>query len=248
MFRIQFTKKMILFALICCMGSLSFIVNGQCPLILNSGKSGNNTADLLLRMEKDVLSVRPDIVLLMVGTNDMLNSSKMLSYDTYLENLKQIIGKLGNTKIVLVSPPTVDDLYLYERHERSLYAQKPNLKLDSIGRLMEALSKSSPNIGFVDIHRVFGEKNLPRHDQDLYIQNEFNSKKRDGVHSTPKGHRLIAKIIFRFLKKGNWLKRDSVIVCFGDSITYGKNVEGEGTSNGKTYPAYLSGWACNLKF
>jgi len=230
------------------MGSLTFVVNGQCPLILNSGESGNNTADLLLRMEKDVLSLQPDIVLLMVGTNDMLNSSKMLTYETYHDNLKQIISNLGNTKMVLVSPPTVDEIYLYERHESSHYTQKPNLKLDSISRIMEDLSNSYPNIGFVDIHRVFREKNLPRHDQDRYIQNQSNSKKRDGVHPTSKGQRLIAKSIFLFLKESNWLEKDSVIVCFGDSITYGKNVEGEGTSNGKTYPAYLSGWACNLKF
>lgn len=248
MFRSLFTRKIILFLLICCMGSLSFFVNGQCPLILNSGESGNNTADLLLRMEKDILRVRPDIILLMVGTNDMLNSSKMLSYDTYFDNLKQIISNLGNTKMVLVSPPTVDDIYLYERHERSLYTQKPNIKLDSISRIMEVLSKSNPNIGFVDIHRVFKEMNLPRHDQDLYIQNEFNSKKKDGVHPTPKGQRLIAKSIFRFLEEMDWLEKDSVIICFGDSITFGKNVKGEGTSSGKTYPAYLSGWACNLKF
>ena len=248
MFRTLFTKKIILFPLICCMGNLSFVVNGQYPLILNSGESGNTTKDLLNRIEEEVLGFRPDIVILMVGTNDMLNSSKMLSYETYHDNLKQIISKLGNTKMVLVSPPTVDDIYLYERHERSFYAQKPNLKLDSISRIMEALSQSDPNIGFVDIHRVFKEMKLPRHNQDRYIQNEFNSKKRDGVHPTPKGQRLIAKSIFRFLKEGNWLKKNSVIVCFGDSITFGKNVIGEGTSSGKTYPAYLSRWACNLKF
>src|SRR5690606_9140714 len=114
MFRTLFTNKRFLLPLICCMGSLTFVVNGQCPLILNSGESGNNTADLLLRMEKDVLSLQPDIVLLMVGTNDMLNSSKMLTYETYHDNLKQIISNLGNTKMVLVSPPTVDEIYLYE--------------------------------------------------------------------------------------------------------------------------------------
>jgi len=49
-------------------------VKGQ---VINSGIKGNTTTDILGRLKKDVLDKKPDLVILMVGTNDMLNSKKM---------------------------------------------------------------------------------------------------------------------------------------------------------------------------
>lgn len=39
--------------------------------ITNSGVSGNNTSDLLERIYKDVIAPQPDIVFLLIGTNDL---------------------------------------------------------------------------------------------------------------------------------------------------------------------------------
>src|SRR3546814_8774250 len=39
--------------------------------IVNAGRSGNNTRNLLARLDKDCLALRPSLVILMVGTNDM---------------------------------------------------------------------------------------------------------------------------------------------------------------------------------
>jgi lysophospholipase L1-like esterase len=56
--------------------------------MINAGILGNSTSDLLARINTDVLSMHPDVVILMVGTNDMLNSKKFISYDDYEHNLK----------------------------------------------------------------------------------------------------------------------------------------------------------------
>ena len=77
-------------------------------LIVNKGIAGDTSADLLGRIESDVIAENPDLVILMVGTNDMLNSSKMLSYEEYASNLTEIVRRLKKSEmeVLLLSPPT----------------------------------------------------------------------------------------------------------------------------------------------
>lgn len=215
-------------------------------LIMNKGIAGNTSSDLLERIESDVIAEDPDLVLVMVGTNDMLNSSKMLSYEEYASNLTEIVRRLKkrNIEVLLLSPPTVDTSYLFERHDKSLFVESPNQKLDSVSRMMQNIS-AGENVGFLDIHRSFSDLGLPQHNSDNYIQNEINSDRRDGVHPTGHGYSFISKQIFQYLEVEMMLQKDMKIICFGDSITRGSNVEGSGTSTGKTYPAYLSAMITN---
>ena len=58
------------------------LISFQCDIeIINKGIGGNNTRDLISRVEKDVISEKPDIVIMMVGTNDMFWLPKRLPYD-----------------------------------------------------------------------------------------------------------------------------------------------------------------------
>ena len=52
------------------------------PFIINSGIGGNNTVDLLKRIDKDCLAYKPDLTILMIGTNDM-NSQKHVLLPEY---------------------------------------------------------------------------------------------------------------------------------------------------------------------
>jgi|TARA_B110000914_G_C15365554_1_gene400660 lysophospholipase L1-like esterase len=220
--------------------SLTLISCNQNEIIINAGIGGNTTNDLLNRINKDVIEKEPNISIIMIGTNDMLNSKKMISYNEYQQNLKNIVYKLKkeNIKVVLCSPPTVDSIYLFERHNKNLFIDKPNRKLDSISKIINKISIEE-NIYFIDLNTKFREMNIPIHNKDNYLQNERNSDKRDGVHPTELGYSLISETIFSFLMENNLITQKTKIVCFGDSITFGVGSKGEGTSYGTTYPAIL---------
>lgn len=213
----------------------------EIPLKLeNKGVGGNTTVDLLNRLGKDVVSKKPDLVILMVGTNDMLNSKKLVSYDDYQSNLTKIVKAIKNkeTEVLLVSPPTADSIYLYERHDKNLFTDTPNVKLQKATQIMEKIA-SDNNVLFVDNHSAFKAKNLPIHNVDDYIRNEKNSNKKDGVHLKPKGYKFIAKNIFLYLKKNDLLNKYKNIICFGDSLTKGSGANGAGTTTGENYPSFL---------
>lgn len=209
--------------------------------VINAGVSGNSTTDMLARINSDVLEARSNLVIVMVGTNDMLNSRKMNSYEVYAANLEKIVSILrdNHAKIVLLSPPPVDSLYLFERHNRDLFLETPEVKMDSVRHIVKRIATQN-NTHFVDIYQKFKDLNLPRHNEDLFIMNTNNSGFRDGVHPTRLGYFLIAETVFNYLKNNNLIGENTKITCFGDSITYGSKVKGSGTTSGETYPAYLS--------
>lgn len=69
--------------------------------IVNAGVSGNTTIDGLLRLQKDVLDKKPDVVILLLGGNDAL---KQISVEQTFGNLENMINQIkqGGAKVLLL--------------------------------------------------------------------------------------------------------------------------------------------------
>ena len=214
------------------------IVSAQ---VINAGVGGNNSINLLERLDVDVLQQAPNLVILLVGTNDMLNTKKMISYRDYEENLKKIIQKIKQrgAEIIIMTPPPVDSVYLFNRHDRKAYKEVPNVKLDSTRLIIKNLTEIN-SLGYIDLFQIFSDMSLPIHNKDLFFRNERNSNVKDGVHPTSLGYRFIAETVFDYLKNNQFLNKDQKIICFGDSITNGAGTKHSGTNTGENYPAVLS--------
>ena len=209
-------------------------------VVINKGVSGNSTADLLNRLDADVFEQTSDLVIIMVGTNDFLNPKKMVSFQRYESNLNEIVRRIkrNGKQVLLLSPPTVDSVYLFQRHGSNAYRLQPNVLLDSASMIMRRTAIRNGTL-FFDMHRVFKELDLPVHNTDAYIRNESNSSAKDGVHPTTLGYKLISEKIFGYLRREGLTNRYFNIICFGDSITYGVGGADGGTSSGKNYPSFL---------
>ncbi|WP_266202725.1 SGNH/GDSL hydrolase family protein [Pontibacter kalidii] len=209
-------------------------------VILNKGVPGNNTRDLLKRIEQDVLAERPDLVILMVGTNDMVNSHKLVDYQEYRRNYQNIVEQLRGqgAEIIVLAPPPVDAEYLFERHDRSLYKVDPNTRIETAGEIVKALAAEN-KVHFIDLNTPFKVAGSPSREEHSLIINEQNLGKRDGIHPTREGYQMMAKIIHTYLQANGLLEDDQKIICFGDSMTYGSYMTGAGTAEGDTYPAVL---------
>lgn len=208
--------------------------------VLNKGIGGNNSQDLLRRLERDVLAESPDLVILMTGSNDMINSRKFISYATFRENYQSLISRMKaqGIEVVVMSPPPVDTGYVFQRHNRALFQQEPNDKLDSLNHLIEELAKAN-GVHYLNLHQAFRERGTPNRSAQSLLVNQANMGIPDGLHPTREGYQLIAGEVYRYLKAHKLLKRKQKILCFGDSITYGAFMTGKGTTEGDTYPALL---------
>jgi lysophospholipase L1-like esterase len=61
--------------------------------VINAGVPGDTTARALIRLDQDVLSRLPDMVLITLGGNDLKNGT---SKDVAFENLKKIVESIQN--------------------------------------------------------------------------------------------------------------------------------------------------------
>lgn len=209
-------------------------------VVWNKGIGGNSSSDLLARMQKDVVELNPDLVIVLVGTNDLLNSKKMVTVSEMMKNLERLTDSMRHhgIDVVLVSPPPVDSIYLFERHNKNLFVLPPKELLKEAGTAMQLLCQKNDYL-FIDSYNFFTSLGIPRHNEDDILCNVKNSGLRDGVHFTKKGNALLARLIFEKLIEKYSSPDKLKIICFGDSLTYGAYMDGKGTATGNTYPAEL---------
>jgi len=203
------------------------------PVVFNAGIGGNNTVDLLKRIDKACLEKKPDLTIVMIGTNDM-NSNKYIPLEQYKHNLSKIIDSIlhAHSKVLLMNVLPMYAPYLFTRHPKAFYGEEgPEGRLAEMNAAILKIAQTKA-VTFLDIHHFFEKVGDVGLDKSSFIRNELNSHMTDGIHPTPDGYRAIAIAVYECIKC-NHLPHERV-VCFGDSIT-----KGDGTIDGKSYPAYL---------
>jgi lysophospholipase L1-like esterase len=74
---------------------------------IDRGIGGQTTSQLLLRVYADVVALRPRIVHIMAGTNDVAGNTGPVSDDTIVDNIRAMIdiAQVNHTEVVLASIP-----------------------------------------------------------------------------------------------------------------------------------------------
>ncbi|MDQ7949655.1 MAG: SGNH/GDSL hydrolase family protein [Pedobacter sp.] len=207
--------------------------------ITNAGYNGNNTEDLLKRLDKDVFAKDPQLVIMMIGTNDMLNERNRLSFAQYEKNYQELITLIKKkSKLMIMTIPPVNDEYIFARQDRKAYGEsRPQSWVDSANRIIKKLAKKN-KVKLIDLHQVLTACGGAGVDQESLFQNMANSGITDGVHPTKIGYRVIGTAVFQAIQYN--MPGVESIVCFGDSITFGYQMTGMGTVKGDSYPAVLN--------
>lgn len=200
--------------------------------VINAGVGGDRSSALLGRLEKDVLARRPTTVVVMVGTNDRLNSGGFVDAKTYRKNVETLVDRVqqGGSKVLLVTPPSCIPELLFTRHDpRKFGDQSPSERMTEVCSILLDISKKR-SVPVVDFHEHLLREKIADNQKESVIRNVANSGVKDGVHLTPHGYELLAQLIAKKIKAAELPA--SKVVCLGDSLTKG--------SAKANYPAYLS--------
>lgn len=209
-------------------------------IVVNKGIGGHATADGLKRFQRDVLDVNPDFLILYFGMNDANNPRRRVVPDVFRNNMQTMINKAkagGIKNIILVTINPVHQETLAKRvgdHPGKTDLNKYLLQYDTIVR---ELAKEN-QLPLVDLRALCNQYGGGADVKQSLIRVNANGGLNDGVHLTQEGYQKFAQLFIPLLK--GKIKPGDIVVCLGDSITYGAHMKGAGTIYGETYPAWLS--------
>jgi lysophospholipase L1-like esterase len=157
-----------------------------------AGVGYDKVYDLYLRMEDDVLSQHPDIVVIFEGVNDVGHKSGMhtgTDIEKYERFYRAIIKKLQqqNIKPVLCTMAVIG--------EKKNNANNDDKELDAYADIIRKIAKEL-NLPLVDFRTAFKNYYIANNPGDL----DKNVLTRDGIHFNEKGHQFAADLIWEVLK------------------------------------------------
>ena len=80
---------------------------------LNRGVKGQTTPQMLVRFRQDVIALRPKVVVILAGTNDLASVTGPITQAMFAENIMSIVelARANNIRVVLASLTPICDCY-----------------------------------------------------------------------------------------------------------------------------------------
>jgi len=160
--------------------------------VIGAGIGGNKVYDLFFRMEDDVLTKKPDLVVIYIGVNDVWHkatSKTGTDYDKFGKFYQGLITKIQNNgaKVVLCTPAVIG--------EKKDGANEMDADLDKYsGAIRELATKNK--LPLLDLRTIFKEYDA--------ANNPDNKEKgiltTDGVHLNPLGNQTLADKLLPLVK------------------------------------------------
>ena len=152
---------------------------------INRGIGGQTTPQMLVRFHPDVVALKPRVVVILAGTNDIAGNTGPSTLEMIEDNLASMaeIASANGIKVVLSSVLPVYD-----------YPWKPGLepapKIIALNKWMKDYAKKHRAI-YLDYHSAMA-------DVRGGMRSELAS---DGVHPTEAGYRVMAPLVEQAIEK-----------------------------------------------
>lgn len=145
---------------------------------IDRGISGQTSAQLLLRFQQDAISLRPKVIHLLVGTNDVAGNMGAMGADGYMSNIAAMadLAQAKGIALVLGAIPPAERLPWRTSVE-------PVEQIRSLNTWLRDFA-AERGIVFVDYYAALATPSGSARD----------GLTRDGVHPNPAGYRIMADV------------------------------------------------------
>jgi lysophospholipase L1-like esterase len=146
---------------------------------INRGINGQTTSQMLLRFRPDVIELKPKIVVVLAGGNDIAGNTGPATSETIIGNLISMceLAKANNIKVVLCSILPAKD-FPWKR------GMEPANKIEALNELILKYAETN-NIPYVDYYSAMVNKQKGL--KSIYSE--------DGVHPNKEGYRVMEPIV-----------------------------------------------------
>lgn len=152
---------------------------------INRGISGQTTPQMLIRFRPDVIALRPKVVVILAGTNDLAGNTGPTTLEAIEDNLKSMaeLGSANGIRVVLASVLPVSD---YEMRDGKLLiqtARRPPAKILALNKWMQEFAKLHGHVYLDYFSAMVDDKG--------FLKNELSD---DGLHPNAQGYAVMAPL------------------------------------------------------
>jgi len=157
---------------------------------INRGIGGQTTPQMLIRFRQDVVDLKPTIVVILAGTNDIAENTGPSTLQMIADNIFSMaeIARANNIKVIISSVIPAFD-YPWRT------GLKPNKKIPALNKLLKEYCDKNEIIYLDYFTAMKNDKNG--------LKEEYGS---DGVHPNKKGYQIMAPLAEEAIKRA--LKKD----------------------------------------
>lgn len=151
---------------------------------VNRGISGQTTPQMLIRFRQDVIDLRPKVVVILAGTNDIAGNTGPMRLEDIEANYASMVdlARTNNIRVVLSS---ILPVHNYTPESQNLFAGRPPEKILSLNRWMKDYAAGHPEIVYLDYFgAMVDDKGLLKRDLAA-----------DGLHPNAAGYKIMENLV-----------------------------------------------------
>ena len=151
--------------------------------IYAEGICGNETTDILERLDKDVIKHKPDVMYIMIGINDINNESRTL--EEILQNMTKIIDIVKENNI----EPVILNVTLISED----FSNPKNIQVDKYNELLKNLAEEK-QVKLIDVNTLLKNEVNKGDNSSLVVM-------EDDLHLNENGNNVVADAVINEFEK-----------------------------------------------
>lgn len=152
---------------------------------INRGISGQTTPQMLIRFRPDVLALRPKVVVILAGTNDIAGNTGPTTLEAIEDNLKSMaeLATANGIRVVLASVLPVSDYEMRDGKPLTRTVRRPPAEILALNKWLQEFAKLRGHVYLDYFSAMVDDKG--------FLKDELSD---DGLHPNAQGYAVMAPL------------------------------------------------------
>jgi lysophospholipase L1-like esterase len=152
----------------------------------NRGISGQTTPQMLIRFRPDVIALKPKVVVILAGTNDIAGNTGPTTLEAIEDNLATMaeLAKAHNIRVVLASLLPISDYEVRNGQPIIQSKRRPPESIKALNSWLKAYA-ATHRLTYLDYYSAMV-------DDHGFLKNELSD---DGLHPNPEGYVVMNSLV-----------------------------------------------------
>ena len=152
---------------------------------IDRGISGQTTPQMLIRFRRDVIELKPEVVVILAGTNDIAGNTGPMTLEAIEDNLLSIaeLARVHGIRVVFSSLLPVSDYEVRDGKPIVQTVRRPPEQIKALNNWMKDYSVKN-HLTYLDYYSAMV-------DEKGYLKDELSN---DGLHPNVKGYQVMTPL------------------------------------------------------